>query len=651
MATQMILAVLNALSMGMAIFLVAAGITLIFGLLKILNMAQGAFFMIGAYLAFSIIGHQQLSLPAFIGVALLAGLAVGLLGLLTDRLILSRLRHVDYHYMLIATFALMMVCHGVVKVIWGVNFFSVLPPKGLDQPLQIGTIFLSRYSVFVIAAGLVTYAILEIAIHRLWVGKLMQSLASKPWMCALLGINVSLGLTLSVMFAFFLAGFAGGLMLPLQSLSPQLGDAYLLYGFFAVIIGGLGNIRGAMLGAILLGLVNSLNTILLPQWPGIAIYVVLAVFLFFRPEGLFPSLAAQPEDSSDQNEAAMSGPVSHRKNWFRVGSLLFVAALSLPFWADGGLLYIAGSAVIYALFALSWNILFGYTGLASFGHAAFFAIGAYFTGVMLRDWPQVPFLLILLGCGVAGALVAGLLGALALRRLAGIFLAVLTIALAEVTRLLISYSDFLGREDGLVGIPRPVLDGLGIDLSRSSSYYWFLLVAVALLIGMLWWILHGRFGRLLLITRQDPDRAAFLGVNVIRVRTMSFMLSGAVAAIAGGLYAPWARIVTLEQVSFLASTQPVLNAMLGGVHSFWGPLIGAGIFAALEYGTRTFVGLSEMMMGALLLLIILAAPNGVIGLWRAYTTAKRAGTTDRKEGSVTPEEKSPRRLADGHSQS
>src|SRR5690606_20616370 len=128
-ATQMILAVLNALSMGMAIFLVAAGITLIFGLLKILNMAQGAFFMIGAYLAFSIIGHQQLSLPAFIGVALLAGLAVGLLSLLTDRLILSRLRHVDYHYMLIATFALMMVCHGVVKVIWGVNFFSVLPPK------------------------------------------------------------------------------------------------------------------------------------------------------------------------------------------------------------------------------------------------------------------------------------------------------------------------------------------------------------------------------------------------------------------------------------------------------------------------------------------------------------------------------------------
>ena len=276
-----------------------------------------------------------------------------------------------------------------------------------------------------------TYAILEIAIHRLWVGKLMQSLASKPWMCALLGINVSLGLTLSVMFAFFLAGFAGGLMLPLQSLSPQLGDAYLLYGFFAIIIGGLGNIRGAMLGAILLGLVNSLNTILLPQWPGIAIYVVLAVFLFFRPEGLFPSLAAQPEDSSDQNEAAMSGPVSHRKNWFRVGSLLFVAALSLPFWADGGLLYIAGSAVIYALFALSWNILFGYTGLASFGHAAFFAIGAYFTGVMLRDWPQVPFLLILLGCGVAGALVAGLLGALALRRLAGIFLAVLTIALGR----------------------------------------------------------------------------------------------------------------------------------------------------------------------------------------------------------------------------
>ena len=122
------------------------GITLIFGLLKILNMAQGAFFMIGAYLAFSIIGHQQLSLPAFIGVALLAGLAVGLLGLLTDRLILSRLRHVDYHYMLIATFALMMVCHGVVKVIWGVEFlFGIAAERVGSAPSDRHDFFIALF--------------------------------------------------------------------------------------------------------------------------------------------------------------------------------------------------------------------------------------------------------------------------------------------------------------------------------------------------------------------------------------------------------------------------------------------------------------------------------------------------------------------------
>lgn len=616
MATQLVFAVFNALSMGMAIFLVAAGITLIFGLLKILNMAQGAFFMIGAYIAFSIIGNQQLSLSAFIGASILAGAAVAVLGFLTDRLILSRLRNVDYHYVLIATFALMMLCQGAVKLIWGVNFFSVLPPTLLDQPLQIGSIFLSRYSLFVIAAGLVIYVILEIAVHRLWLGKLMQSLAANPAMCGLLGINVSLGLTLSVMFAFFLAGLAGGLMLPLQSLSPQLGDAYLLYGFFAIIIGGLGNIRGALLGSILLGLVNSLNAIVLPEWPGIAIYVVLAVFLFFRPEGLFPSLATQPQAAADEGTASMTGAKSHRPVWFCIGAAVVLVSASFPLWANEGLLYIAGSAIIYGLFALSWNILFGYTGLASFGHSAFFAIGAYFTGVMLRDWPQLPFPLVLAGCAVFGALVACVVGTLALRRLAGIFLAVLTIALAEVTRLLISYSDFLGREDGLVGIRRPMLGGLSIDLSSSGAYYWFLMIAIGVMFAALWWLLHGRFGRLLLIIKQDPERAAFLGVNVTRVRTASFMLSGAVAAIAGGLYAPWARIVTLEQVSFLASTQPVLNAMLGGVHSFWGPMIGAVIFAVLEYGTRTFVGLSEIMVGALLLFIILAAPNGVVGLWR-----------------------------------
>lgn len=616
--TQLAFATFNAVAFGMAVFLVAAGLTLIFGILKILNMAQGAFFMIGAYVAYSMLGQDSASVGMFIAVSIAAGAVVAVLGLLTDRIILNRLRNVDYHYVLIATFALLLFCNGMVKLIWGVNFFTVTPPPAIDEPLELAGLYMSKYSLFVIGAGVVVYLLLDLAIHRMWLGKLMQALATDSWMAGLLGINVPLGLALSVMFSFFLAGLAGGLLLPNQSLSPGLGDSYLLYAFFAVIIGGLGNIRGAFLGSILLGLVNSLNTVLLPDLPGLAIYVALALFLFLRPEGLFPSLASAPAPATDQKSSAMSGPRADRRLWQIVGVLVFAAAATLPFWANGGLLFVAGSVLVYGLFALSWNILFGYAGLASFGHAAFFAIGAYFAGVMLRDLPGVPFLVTLAGCGLFGAVVAWAVGSLALRRLAGIFLAVLTVALGEVTRLLISYSSFLGREDGLVGIPRPRLDLIvtTIDLTDSGAYYWFLLVMMALLLGVLWWVLHGRYGRMLLSVKQDPERAAFIGINVVRTRVGAFMLSGAVAAIAGGLYAPWSRIVTLEEVSFLASTQPVLNAMLGGVHSFWGPLLGSAIFSAISYATRTFVGLSELMVGSILLFIILVAPNGVIGFWR-----------------------------------
>ncbi|GGC72553.1 ABC transporter permease [Chelatococcus reniformis] len=637
---QILFAGFNALAFGMSIFLVAAGLTLIFGILKLLNMAQGAFFMIGAYVAFSILGTGSSSFGFFLLAALGAGLIVALLGLITDRLVLTRLRHVDYHYVLIATFALMMVCNGLVKLIWGVEFVSVNPPTVLDEPVELGSLFVSRYTLFIIAAGLVVYLVMEVALHRLWFGKLMQALAADSWMAGLLGLNVPLGLALSVMVSFFLAGLAGGLLLPNQSLSPQLGDSYLLFAFFAVIIGGLGNIRGAFVGSILLGLVSSLNTVLLPDMPGIAIYVALAVFLFVRPTGLFPSRATQAEPASDEGGGSLARSRIGRGVWQVLGLAVAAFAASMPLWANEGLLFLAGSTLVQGLFALSWNILFGYAGLASFGHAAFFALGAYLAGAVLRYWPAVPFLATLLGAGALGAAVAFVVGALALRRMSGIFLAVLTVALSEAMRVLISYSPLLGREDGLVNIPRPVLHlPFAIDLTSSAAYFWFLLVTTAAIVAVLWWAMHGRYGRKLLSVRQDPERAAFLGVNVTGVRIGAFMLSGGVAAVAGALYAPWARIVTLDEVHWLASTQPVLNAMLGGVNSFWGPLLGSAVFTVINYGTRTLIGLSELIVGTILLFIVLVAPGGIVGVLRSAEAAwirRRGGAAAPAAAAAAP---------------
>jgi branched-chain amino acid transport system permease protein len=134
---------------------------------------------------------------------------------------------------------------------------------------------------------------------------------------------------------------------------------------------------------------------------------------------------------------------------------------------------------------------------------------------------------------------------------------------------------------------------------------------------LLWCLVHSRTGRVFLAIKQDAERAAFIGIDVQRYRLLSFMVSGAVAALAGGLFAPWTRIVTLDQVDWLASTQPILNTLLGGAGTFWGPVVGSVAFSLITYWTRTYVGLSEIIVGGTLVLVIIAAPTGIVGLLQA----------------------------------
>jgi branched-chain amino acid transport system permease protein len=300
-----------------------------------------------------------------------------------------------------------------------------------------------------------------------------------------------------------------------------------------------------------------------------------------------------------------------------LGAIAFIVAVSVPAWANPGLVFIAGLILIQGLFATSWNVLFGYAGLASFGHAGFFGIGAYCAGALLRYNFGVPFPLILVLAMLLGAVVAWLIGLVALRRLSGIFLAVLTVALSEILRLLVSYSKFLGAEDGLSNIPHPKID-LGfavLDFASTRVHYWFLMFVVLLALAILWWVLHSRYGRIFQIIRQDPERAAFLGTNIARYRVVAFMISGAVASLSGALYAPWTRVVTLDELHWLQSLQPMLYTLLGGVGSFWGPMIGSGAFAIINYNTREYAGVSEIIVGAVLIAIILVAPTGIVGLY------------------------------------
>jgi branched-chain amino acid transport system permease protein len=312
----------------------------------------------------------------------------------------------------------------------------------------------------------------------------------------------------------------------------------------------------------------------------------------------------------------------------------------LPIWVGGGVLYIACLVLIGTIFAMSWNLMFGFGGVATFGHAAFFAVGAYLSAFLLKSASHVPFELALLAAAALAAFVAAAIGIIAIRRANGVQLAILTLALAEVLRVIISYSATLGRDEGLSGVPRPSVGygGLSAQLSSDTSYYLFLCLCCGLLGWFLWALCHSAFGRTLRSIRQDAQRALFLGINVDRFRLLAFIIAAAVAAVCGALSAPLSQIVTPETASIARSTQPMLHTLVGGAASFWGPAVGTVVFAALEYSTRTLAGLSELIMGVTLLVIVLVAPGGVVGHARALydrlMRRRQAGAPAVVEGSA-----------------
>jgi branched-chain amino acid transport system permease protein len=305
--------------------------------------------------------------------------------------------------------------------------------------------------------------------------------------------------------------------------------------------------------------------------------------------------------------------------------VLIAVLLALPFLASKGAVFVVGTMALHIVFGLSWNLMFGQTGLVSFGHASFFALGGYFYAVIARGFPELHPLLGFAGAGLFGVVVALAVGAIALRRSQGVYFAILTLALSQIVYLLLSSIPSLGREDGFTGIRRPVLN-LGIveiDLARGDNYYFFIVLFSGLLSAVIWWVRHSQTGRALRSIQQDPERAAFLGINAQANRLAAFAIASGVTAIAGALYGPWLQLLTPDVAHWTLSARPILYSLLGGVQSFWGPVIGAAGFALLEYGTRTLHGFSEIIIGTILLVVVLVFPGGILG--GAASIARRLG--------------------------
>ncbi len=290
--------------------------------------------------------------------------------------------------------------------------------------------------------------------------------------------------------------------------------------------------------------------------------------------------------------------------------------------------------LLMGLFALSFNLLFGYTGLLSFGHAAYFATGAYVCGYLLKH--SVPFLLAILSGVIAAAILATGLGYLSVR-LDRIYFAMLTLAFGMmVYTIIFQWREVTGGSDGITGIFVTDLGipGISIKLQGFSAYYYFSLILVAIATYLLWRITHSPFGELLQASRENAQRLLFVGINVRQLRWVAFILAGGMAGLAGALWSPFQRVANPEIAHWTFSTTPVLMTILGGYHRFAGPLVGATLFIGLEHWLQSNQGyfwqwlaglpflpdtlvksqlnLWHLFLGLLLLPLILGFPGGVL---------------------------------------
>jgi len=303
------------------------------------------------------------------------------------------------------------------------------------------------------------------------------------------------------------------------------------------------------------------------------------------------------------------------RKFFAVLSILIALGLliAVPHIAPYFYLFLATEILILGLFAASFNLVFGYTGMLSFGHAAFFGLGAYTTAMLLLHF-GLPLVVCLILSAVAGAILALIFGLFSVR-LNEIYFAMLTLAFGMLTYSVThQWRSVTGGSDGISGF-RARDFGLGLDLTlgNPSVYYYVVLAIVVLATILLYIISHSSFGLILRAIRLNAERVSFCGLNIRNYRLASFAISGAFAGLAGGLMAPFLRIASPELMHWSMSAEPVLMTILGGVGYFFGPYLGAAIFVLLESWITSYTQYWMMYLGIILAFMVLFFRRGVLG--------------------------------------
>ena len=610
---------LNGLASASALFLVAVGLTLIFGVTRVVNFAHGSLYMLGAYLAYSIGGAWAATGGAgplaFWGGALAAAVCVALVGALIEAILLKRLYGAPELLQLTATFGVVLIVRDAVLALWGPQ--DLLGPRapGLAGTVDVLGRPVPQYDLFLIGIGPLVLVALTWLVMRTRFGVLVRAASENRVLAGALGIDQAKLYTAVFALGAFLAGLAGALQLPREPANLGMDLATVADAFVITVVGGLGSIPGAFLAALAIGIAKALCialgtvsigavTLAFPKLTLAAEFIVMAIVLALRPHGL---LGAPPQLTATaplpEHRELIVAP--SRRDGF-IALAIVVACALLPFIGDDYTLVLAIDILIATLFTASLQFLTGTGGMTSFGHAAYFGVGAYAAALALKH--GIPFAGALAVAPVVAAAAASVFGWFCVRS-AGVYLAMLTLAFAQIAwSIAFQWDAVTGGSNGIVGV------WPAAAVSDRRSFFALTLAVVGLACAALVAIANGPFGHALRGARDSPLRAAAIGIDVHKRQWQGFVLAGAFAGVAGALFAFSKGSISPETLAIPRSVDVLVMALLGGLNALFGPLLGAASFTWLQDTLARATEYWRALVGAGILALVLLFPQGIGGV-------------------------------------
>ena len=619
---------INGLASASSLFLVAAGLSLIFGVTRVVNFAHGSFFMLGVYVAYSFVAHAMPWLApyapntaVFFLLLFCTGLVTGAIGAAFEVTILRRIYQAPELFQLLATFAFALIVQDAALWLWGPE--DLLGPRapGLNGAVDILGRLVPSYDLFLIGVGpLVLWALWRL-LQRTRFGVLVRAATQDREMLGALGVNPRYLFTSVFALGCALAGWGGALQLPREPAHVGLDMVTISDAFVVVVVGGMGSIPGAFIAALLIAEVKALCvaigtvelgglSIAFSKLTLVAEFVVMALVLMVRPWGLMGKPLSVSRTAVMQAESSAQTATATGLAWLAWITVISLAVMWPMLMTNMSYGVVLGIDVLIAvLFAASLHFIMGPAGLHSFGHAAYFGIGAYAAALLvLREGlptEQVLWMapLISAACAIPLAWFAV--------RLSGVYLAMLTLAFAQIVwSVCFQWDDLTGGSNGLNGV------WPDIAWQDKNNFYWLALALTVCGVLILQHILRAPLGYAMRASRDAPMRAQAMGLNIAWVQWWGFVISAGFAGLAGALFAFSKGSISPDVMGIPKSVDALVMVLLGGIHATAGPIVGAFSFTVLQDTLARSTDYWRAVLGSVMLLLVLVFPHGIAGTWK-----------------------------------